>query len=99
MHFLGCQPPRKSQLPWWSIAAKKNYSFLGGQGQPKKQLYLGGLDNFLGGCWQSRKLLFLEVVSPQKKLLSLAVVIFPWLFGKLSLIVVFLAASLQENHP
>jgi hypothetical protein len=64
--FLGGWLSRKSKLPWWSIETKENYSFLGGQGQPRKQLYLDGLDNFLGGCWQSRKLLSLVVVSPQE---------------------------------
>jgi hypothetical protein len=42
---------------------------------------------FFGGCRSSRKLL------------SLAVATFPWPFGKLSLVVVFLAATLQGNHP
>jgi hypothetical protein len=55
--------------------------------------YLGGLEfflevvtlkkiNLLGGCRLSRKLL------------SLAVATFSWLFSKLSLVIVFLAASL-----
>jgi hypothetical protein len=43
--------------------------------------------NFLGGCW------------PSSKLFSLAVATFPWHFGKLSLVVVSLAANLQGNHP
>ena len=64
--FLGCQPTKKSQLPWRSIAAKEIYSFLGGHGQPRKQEFLGGPNNFIGGYWQSRKLLSLEVVSPQE---------------------------------
>jgi hypothetical protein len=43
--------------------------------------------NLLGGYW------------PSRKLLSLAVTTFHWSFGKLSLVVVSLAASLQGNHP
>jgi len=42
---------------------------------------------FLGGC------------KPSRKLLSLTVATFSWRFGKLSLVVVFLAVSLQVNHP
>jgi hypothetical protein len=75
---------------------KPRFPVKGSQGN---NYYLGGLiiflevvglpwwsDNFLGGYWPSRKLIYLMVG------------IFSWHFGKLGVLLVSLTASLQGNH-
>jgi len=69
------------------------------KGSQGNNYYLGGLDNLLGGCWPSRELIYLAAVDPQENFVSLAVATFSWPLGKLSLVIVSLAANLQRNHP
>jgi hypothetical protein len=77
----------------------KEINFLGGEEQPKKQQLPWRSSVFPWRLSTLKKIKLLGGYRPPRKLHSLAVATFPWLFGKLSLVVVSLAASLQGNHP
>jgi hypothetical protein len=81
------------------MTIKENYNFLGGEEEPMKQQLSWRSKGFSWRLLTLKKINLLGSCRPSRKLLFLAVATFPWPFGKLSLVVVSLAVSLQENHP
>jgi hypothetical protein len=69
--FLGGRPSRKSQLTWRLMTVKENLISLRVKSSQGNNIYLGGLECFLGGCQLSRKLIYLAAIDPQENL-------FPW---------------------
>ena len=84
---------------WRLMSVKENYNFLGGEEQPRKQQLPWGSRVFPWRLLTLKKINLLGGCRPSRKHLSSAVATFPWPFGKLSMVVVSLAASLQGNHP
>jgi hypothetical protein len=76
------------------MTVKENNNFLGGEEQPRKQQLPWWSRVFPWRLSTLKKINLLGGCQPSRKLLSLAVATFSWLFSKLSLVIVFLAASL-----